>query len=97
MTVGGRVYPVDDPFKSECQQEFYSLRVDIAGMKTLGDALAGYVRGEMLDGEDKFPLDGGVEVVAEKRVCLAMSQVCLRFCSKSCQFCAHCCHLRMQC
>mmetsp|Transcript_44649 Transcript_44649/g.104848 ORF Transcript_44649/g.104848 Transcript_44649/m.104848 type:complete len:355 (+) Transcript_44649:65-1129(+) len=75
VTVGGRVYPVDDPFKSECQQEFYSLRVDIAGMKTLGDALAGYVRGEMLDGEDKFPLDGGVEVVAEKRVCLAMSQL----------------------
>ena len=42
------------PYYSQTDESFYSITVDIKNHKTLEDALNSYVKGEILEGENKF-------------------------------------------
>ena len=47
----------DYPYYSQTDEEFYRITLDIKGHKNLEDALDAYVKGEILDGDNKYNVE----------------------------------------
>ena len=54
-------------YSSETKEPFYILPLDIKGKKTLGEALDGFVKGEIMTGQNRYQLPSGENVDALKR------------------------------
>ena len=54
-------------YSSETKEPFYILPLDIKGKKTLTDALDGFVKGEIMTGQNRYQLPSGENVEALKR------------------------------
>ena len=69
VTVGNRTFTVQDPYKSEREESFFALQLEVKHKRNILESLQLYVDGEVLEGDNKYMCEGS-KVDAVKRVCI---------------------------
>lgn len=71
VKVGDKVYGLDNPFKSEREESFYTLSLEVKHKRSILESLELFVEGEVLEGDNKyFCEEANCKVSAVKRVCV---------------------------
>ena len=71
VTVGEREYTVQDPYKSEREESFYTLQLEVKHKRSILESLRLYVDGEALEGDNKYLCEeADKKVDAVKRICI---------------------------
>jgi ubiquitin C-terminal hydrolase len=71
VTVGDREYTVQDPYKSEREESFYTLQLEVKHKRSILESLRLYVDGEALEGDNKYLCEeANKKVDAVKRICI---------------------------
>ncbi len=71
VRVGNKVYGEDNPFKSQREESFYTLQLQVKHKRNILESLDLFVEGEVLEGDNKyFCEEANQRVDAVKRVCI---------------------------
>jgi len=71
VTVGAREFTLQDPYKSEREESFFVIQLEVKHKRSILESLRLYVDGETLEGDNKyFCEDANKKVDAVKRVCI---------------------------
>ena len=71
VNVGDRVFTVEDPYKSEREESFYTLQLEVKHKRSILESLRLYVDDEALEGDNKYLCEeANKKVDAVKRICI---------------------------
>jgi len=71
VTVGDREFTLHDPYKSEREESFYTLQLEVKHKRSILESLRLYVDGEALEGDNKYLCEeANKKVDAVKRICI---------------------------
>jgi ubiquitin carboxyl-terminal hydrolase 34 len=72
VRIGDRVYDASEPFKSQREETFYTLQLEVKHKRNILESLDLFVEGEMLEGDNKyFCEEADQKVNALKRLCIS--------------------------